>query len=67
MEKLINALLKDENGISEEAYNALVDHLTPLSYCPIGAEKSYPESVDAKKALALLKCADATDGRFYQS
>ncbi len=49
MEKLIRALLTDENGICEEAFNALYEHV----------EQSHPE------LLALVKSASATDGRFY--
>ena len=50
MEKLIGALLNDENGICEEAYNALVEYL---------------EKTNKQKLLAWVKRADATDGRFY--
>ena len=50
MEKLIGALLNDENGICEEAYNALVEYL---------------ETAGMSDMLAWVKRADATDGRFY--
>jgi len=60
MEKLINALLNDDNGISEEAYDALVEvleHLALAPYTTYGAQ--------AQRLLKDIKRADATDGRFY--
>lgn len=59
MQKLIEALLRDENGISEAAYNALVEWLEELTLFPnaIGRE--------ATDVLVIVKRADATDGRFY--
>lgn len=60
MEKLINALLDDDNGISEEAYNSLVallEHLSLNPHSTLGNE--------AKKLLPIVKMAYATDGRFY--
>lgn len=71
MEKLINELLNDENGISEEAFNALVEYLEDLSNGQgfnDGAEAIdiiHDEGVKAEKLLAEVKRADATDGRFY--
>lgn len=60
MEKLINALLNDDHGISENAYNALVvvlEHLALAQHTTFGHE--------AKQLLAQVKLAEATDGRFY--
>lgn len=54
MKKLIEALLKDENGISEEAFNALYDFVEDMG-----------NTDQRDHLLAILKCADATDGRFY--
>lgn len=73
MEKLINALLNDDNGISEEAFNALVEHLEMLAES-VDFDQG-PEAIDivvseAKQAIRLrelLRQADATDGRFYFS
>lgn len=74
MEKLINALLNDENGISEEAYNALVEFLGNMadgkdfggSDGGAGALKVvHSEGERAEKLLAQVKLANATDGRFY--
>lgn len=59
MRKLIYALLTDENGISEKAYNALVEYLEDMVKFTGG---THAEWVDM---LAEVKRADATDGRFY--
>ena len=63
MEKLIEALLNDDHGISEEAYNALVEYLRD------GINFNYPHSdLDQMENMHLLRRvqrADATDGRFY--
>lgn len=48
--KLVEVLLKDEDGISGEAYNLLYD----LS-----------EALGETESLKTLGNADATDGRFY--
>jgi hypothetical protein len=51
--RLIESMLTDENGVSEETYNSLIafiDELTPNAYY---------------KAQKLLRQTDATDGRFY--
>lgn len=50
LKQLIDALLTDENGISEEAYNALLDYL---------------ENIGTSELTDYVKKADATDGRFY--
>lgn len=71
MEKLVNALLTQEDGISEEAFNALHDYLEELSNGQgfnDGAEAIdliHNEGVNAERLLDTLKRADATDGRFY--
>lgn len=73
MEKLINALLTQDDGISEEAFNALVEYLEELSNGQgfnDGAEAIdliHNEGVMAERLLNMLKRADATDGRFYFS
>jgi hypothetical protein len=56
MENLIEALLTDENGISEQAYEALVEF--------VQGEMSI-DYIEREALLYRLKCADATDGRFY--
>ena len=56
MKELINALLTDENGISEEAYHALL--VTIESRLDLDA-------FERDKLMKLVKSADATDGRFY--
>jgi len=58
MEKLIRALLTDENGICEEAFNALYEYLETAAYQKMTAR-------EANRLLALVKSASATDGRFY--
>lgn len=63
MERLINALLNDEHGISEEAYNALADYLcfmanTQDRFCMADLRL-------AQRLLPEVKRANATDGRFY--
>ena len=74
MEKLINALLNDENGISETAYDALCKYLAEVSAVKpdfddgaIAISLVFEEAKEAKALLKLVKSADATDGRFYFS
>lgn len=64
MEKLINALLTQENGISEEAFNALYEYLEELSDMDDNPS-AYGIRTNARAMLDTLKRADATDGRFY--
>ena len=47
---LIEALLTDDNGVSEEAYDRLVEFFS---------------SLDEPKLVDWIRKADATDGRFY--
>lgn len=60
---LIEALLNDDHGISEKAYNALVEYLEN------GINWNYPdEECDSEETTSLLirvQQAEATDGRFY--
>ena len=71
MEKLINALLTQEDGISQEAFNALYEYLETLAESD-GFDQG-PEAIDivnseakmGKRLLEMLKRAYATDGRFY--
>lgn len=73
MEKLVNALLNDDHGISEEAYNALVERLEEMAmgrnfrkdHAPNALKIVQVEGKVARKLLAKVKQADATDGRFY--
>jgi len=72
MEKLINALLTQDDGISEEAFNALYEYLEELSngqgYNDADAcDIIHNEGELAAKLLEQIKRADATDGRFYFS
>lgn len=54
LKKFLEALLNDDNGISEEAFNLLVE---------IQDETTDGELHDAIAAIRPL--VDATDGRFY--
>lgn len=59
--ELIDALLKDDNGISERAYYALIEFLrTDVAYNAFGG-------FERDCLLAYVRLADATDGRFYFS
>lgn len=62
MKQLIEALLFDDHGISEEAYNALLDFLRSMDH-----NKSNLEALgaDADGLYKYVITADATDGRFY--
>ena len=62
MKKLIEALLNDPNGISEEAYMALVAMLEVLS---LQASETNIIGREAADMLERVKNCDATDGRFY--
>jgi hypothetical protein len=59
MKKLIDALLNDDHGISEDAYNALLQYLDDVAY---SGDFVSPQYV---KYIEYVKKADATDGRFY--
>lgn len=65
MEKLIDALLSDENGISEEAYNILYEYLEFVR--DTRDRFTLADQRIAIECLSKLCLADATDGRFYFS
>lgn len=71
MEKLIEALLTDENGISEESFNALFEHLEEVSGGAdigdgnVAVEILNRDGEKVRRMLEMIRRADATDGRFY--
>lgn len=59
MNTLIESLLNDEHGISEQSYNLLVAWLE--DQCCYNGIRGYEAGI----LLAKVRRADATDGRFY--
>lgn len=59
MKRLIEALLNDDHGISEEAYNALADLIDSMLLKNVIKEKEYMELHE------IIMQANGTDGRFY--
>lgn len=57
MERLIHALLADDNGISDTAFEALFEYV----------EDTYAgkDPINYEIYRGMLRRADATDGRFY--
>ena len=65
MEKLIKALLNDDNGISEDAYHELLDFLATW-FDPKVSDAEHMRA-NSQRLYDLVRNADATDGRFYFS
>lgn len=63
MDKLIEALLKDENGISEDAYHELLDFLA--SWFDPSVARAEQMRANAQRLYDHVRSCDATDGRFY--
>lgn len=63
MKELIEALLKDENGISEDAYHALLDYLA--TWFDPSVARAEEQRKEAQALYDYARSCDATDGRFY--
>lgn len=63
MDKLINTLLQDPNGISEDTYHELLDFLA--SWFDPSVARADKMRAESQQLYDRVRSCDATDGRFY--